>query len=140
MNFSSLTKFATNLLISELKTDLGKINFNQDKTTRLLIKKKKIVNVRIYTKEKIVLCGGKFVKDFISKNFPKIKIKLNYKDGDEINKNSNLILLEGDVRLILKIERTILNFLQHFSSISSETKNLKKQIQNYSIPEKQLVD
>ena len=122
MNFSSLTKLATNLLISDLKTDLGKINFNQDKTTRLLIKKKKIVNVRIFTKEKIVLCGGKFVKDFISKNFPKIKIKLNYKDGEEINKNSNLILLEGDIRLILKIERTILNFLQHLSSISSETK------------------
>ncbi len=122
MNFSSLTKLAANLLISELKADLGKINFNQDKTTRLLIKKTKIVNVRIFTKEKIVLCGGKFVKDFISKNFPKIKIKLNYRDGDEINKNSNLILLDGDVRLILKIERTILNFLQHLSSISSETK------------------
>ena len=122
MNFSSLTKLAANLLISELKADLGKINFNQDKTTRLLIKKIKIVNVRIFTKEKIVLCGGKFVKDFISKNFPKIKVKLNYRDGDEINKNSNLILLEGDVRLILKIERTILNFLQHLSSIASETK------------------
>ena len=42
MNFSSLTKLATNLLISELKTDLGKINFNQDKTTKFLIKKKKL--------------------------------------------------------------------------------------------------
>ena len=41
MNFSSLTKLATNLLISELKADLGKINFSQDKTTRLLIPKKK---------------------------------------------------------------------------------------------------
>ena len=130
MNFSSLTKLATNLLISELKTDLGKINFNQDKTTKLLIKKKKIVNVRIFTKEKIVLCGGKFVKDFISKNFPKIKIKLNYRDGDEINKNSNLILLDGDVRLILKIERTILNFLQHLSSISSETKKYVLKLKN----------
>lgn len=130
MNFSSLTKLAANLLISELKADLGKINFNQDKTTRLLIKKTKIVNVRIFTKEKIVLCGGKFVKDFISKNFPKIKIKLNYRDGDEINKNSNLILLEGDVRFILKIERTILNFLQHLSSISSETKKYVLKLKN----------
>ena len=130
MNFSSLTKLATNLLISELKTDLGKINFNQDKTTKLLIKKKKIVNVRIFTKEKIVLCGGKFVKDFIGKNFPKIKIKLNYKDGDEIKKNTNLILLEGDVRLILIIERTILNFLQHLSSISSETKKYVVKLKN----------
>ena len=130
MNFSSLTKLATNLLISELKTDLGKINFNQDKTTKLLIKKKKIVNVRIFTKEEIVLCGGKFVKDFIGKNFPKIKIKLNYKDGDEIKKNTNLILLEGDVRFILIIERTVLNFLQHLSSIASETKKYVVKLKN----------
>ena len=105
--------------------------------------KKKIVNVKIFTKEKIVLCGGKFVKDFISKNFPKIKIKLNYRDGDEINKNSNLILLEGDVRLILKIERTILNFYNTCRQFQVRQKNivkLKNLIQNYSIPEKQLVD
>ena len=37
-----LTKLAEDMLLSELKTDLGKINFNQDKTTRILIKKKKI--------------------------------------------------------------------------------------------------
>ena len=33
MNFSSLTKMATNLLLSDIKTDLGKINFDYDKTT-----------------------------------------------------------------------------------------------------------
>lgn len=122
MNFSSLTKMATNLLLSDLKIDLGKINFNYDKTTRVFIKEKKILDVRIFTKEKIVFCGGKFVKDFVNKKFPKIKIKLNFKDGDEVKKNSDLILLKGDIRLILMIERTILNFLQHLSSISSETK------------------
>ena len=52
MNFSSLTKLAANLLLSELKADLGKINFNQDKTTRLLVKRTKIVKVRIFTKKK----------------------------------------------------------------------------------------
>ena len=87
-----------------------------------LLKKKKILDVRIFTKEKIVFCGGKFVKDFVNKKFPKIKIKLNFKDGDEVKKNSDLILLKGDIRQILIIERTILNFLQHLSSISSETK------------------
>lgn len=122
MNFSSLTKMATNLLLSDLKIDLGKINFDYDKTTRVLIKEKKILDVRIFTKEKIVFCGGKFVKDFVNKKFPKIKIELNFKDGDEVKKNSDLILLKGDIRLILMIERTILNFLQHLSSISSETK------------------
>ena len=132
MNFSSLTKLAEDLLISELKTDLGKININQDKTTRALIKKKKTVNVKIFTKEKIVLCGGKFVKNFICKNFPKIKVKLNYKDGEEVKKNSNLILLDGDIRIILLIERTILNFLQHLSSISSETNKYTLKLKNSS--------
>ena len=122
MNFSSLTKMAANLLLSDIKTDLGKINFDCDKTTRLLIKEKKILDVRIFTKEKIVFCGGKFVKDFVNKKFPKIKIELNFNDGDEVKKNSDLILLKGDIRLILILERTILNFLQHLSSISSETK------------------
>jgi nicotinate-nucleotide pyrophosphorylase (carboxylating) len=113
---------ATNLLLSDLKIDLGKINFDYDKTTRVLIKEKKILDVRIFTKEKIVFCGGKFVKDFVNKKFPKIKIELNFNDGDEVKKNSDLILLKGDIRLILILERTILNFLQHLSSISSETK------------------
>ena len=92
MNFSSLTKMATNLLLSDLKIDLGKINFDYDKTTRVLIKEKKIIDVRIFTKEKIVFCGGKFVKDFVNKKFPKIKIELNFNDGDEVKKNSDLIL------------------------------------------------
>ena len=130
MNFSILTQVAEDLLLSELKTDLGRINFKQDKTTRALITKKKTVNVKIFTKEKIVVCGGKFVKNFIFKNFPKIKIKLKYNDGDEANKNSDLILLKGDVRLILLIERTILNFLQHLSSISSETKKFTLKLKN----------
>lgn len=130
MNFSSLTKLATDLLISDLKTDLGKINFNYDKTTRLLIKKKKILEVRIFTKEKIVFCGGKFTKNFINKQFPEIKIKLNHKEGDEIKKNCDLIFLKGDIRLILIIERTILNFLQHLSSISTETKKYTLKLKN----------
>jgi len=130
MNFSSLTKLATDLLISDLTTDLGKINFNYDKTTRLLIKKKKILEVRIFTKEKIVFCGGKFIKNFINKKFPEIKIKLNHKEGDEIKKNCDLISLKGDIRLILIIERTILNFLQHLSSISTETKKYTLKLKN----------
>ena len=99
MNFSSLTKLATNLLLSDIKIDLCKINFDHDKTTRLLIKEKKILDVRIFTKEKMVFCGGKFVKDFINKKFPKIKIKLNFKDGDEVKKNSDLILLNKNYPL-----------------------------------------
>ena len=33
-----------------------------------------------------------------------------------------MISLDGDIKVILAIERTILNFLQHLSSVSSETK------------------
>ena len=43
-----------------------------------------------------------------------------------------MILLDGDIRIILLIERTILNFLQHLSSISSETNKYTLKLKNSS--------
>ena len=51
-----------------------------------------------------------------------------YKDGDFVKKNSNIIELSGDVRWILLLERTLLNFLQHLSSISTYTKKFVEKL------------
>ena len=54
-----------------------------------------------------------------------------YKDGDFVKKKIK-IQLSGDIRWILFLERTLLNFLQHLSSISTYTnkfvEKLKKTI------------
>ena len=48
-----------------------------------------------------------------------MKIQTRYTEGKIVKKKS--MELYGDVRLILTIERTILNFLQHLCSISTTT-------------------
>ena len=45
-----------------------------------------------------------------------------------VKKNSILIELSGDVRWILLLERTLLNFLQHLSSISTYTKKFVEKL------------
>jgi nicotinate-nucleotide pyrophosphorylase (carboxylating) len=51
-----------------------------------------------------------------------------YSDGNELNKNSIILEINGNVKFILLIERTILNFVQHLSSISTYTRKFVTKI------------
>ena len=59
------------------------------------------------------------------KNF-KLISKLN--DGKKIKKKTKILVLEGNARDILSIERTALNLLQHLSGISTLTSEFSKKI------------
>ncbi len=120
MKLTKLSKLTTDLLISDLKKDLNGLNLQNDLTTKNLVYKKE-VEAHIICKEKIVFCGGELLKQFIQSKFSKLKIQTCYTEGKIVKKNSILMELYGDVRLILTIERTILNFLQHLCSISTTT-------------------
>lgn len=130
MSFRQLFKITNDLLTSELKVDLNGTNLKKDITTELLIKRKKIT-ARIINKESIILCGGKLIKNFFNDKFPEITVRVNYKDGEKIKKNSVLITLNGNAKLILTTERSILNFLQHLCSISTETRNYVSRIKKF---------
>ena len=69
----------------------------------------------------MILSGLIFIVNFLKKFFPKIEIKSYHKDGDRVKKNSTILIMNGNAGKILTIERTLLNFLQHLSSISSIT-------------------
>ncbi len=57
-----------------------------------------------------------------------LAFKSKYSDGNELNKNSIILEINGNVKFILLIERTILNFVQHLSSISTCTRKFVKKI------------
>ena len=57
-----------------------------------------------------------------------LAFKSKYSDGNELNKNSIILEINGNVKFILLIERTILNFIQHLSSISTYTRKFVKKI------------
>ena len=57
----------------------------------------------------------------LKRNSLKIKIQSFYKDGEKLKKNSKIFCLSGNSKVILATERTVLNFLQHLSGISTFT-------------------
>ncbi len=105
----------------DLKDDLNGKNLSNDITSETLLKNSETIECVISNREFIVLCGVQFIKNFLKKKFPSVKIKSFFKDGELIEKNSSIFILSGKAKIILGVERTILNFLQHLSSISTTT-------------------
>ena len=128
MGYKKISQIAVRKLISELKDDLGGINLKNDLTSKTLLPNSLIGRAIITNREKIILCGQSFLKDFLKQKFPMLAFKSKYSDGNELNKNSIILELNGNVKFILLIERTILNFVQHLSSISTYTRKFIKKI------------
>ena len=128
MEYEKVSRIAVRKLISELKDDLGGINLKNDLTSKTLLPNSLIGKAIITNREKIILCGQSFLKDFLKQKFPMLAFKSKYSDGNELNKNSIILELNGNVKFILLIERTILNFVQHLSSISTYTRKFVKKI------------
>ena len=121
MRKQEIYNFANFKLSSELKCDVGKISLNSDLTTKSFLKKKINCKTVFSNRENIILCGESFIVRFVKENFPNLICVSRFKDGDFVKKGSKLIQLSGDIRWILLLERTLLNFLQHLSSIATYT-------------------
>ena len=128
MNIRFIKKISNLKLISELKDDIGEIKILNDKTTSTLISKKLEKKAVFCNREEIVLCGNQLIENFIRRKFPKLKFESNYNDGDVLKKNTYFAQLTGDARWILILERTLLNFIQHLSSISTLTRKYKDKL------------
>ena len=131
MTSNELFQITKNLLWSELRVDLDGSDLKKDLTTELIIKNNKKITAHIVNKEKLVFCGGLLIKNFLNENFSEILVEVNFKDGEKVKRNSKLISLSGNAKLILTTERTILNFLQHLCSISTETHKFVSKVKNY---------
>lgn len=96
------------------------------------------VSVNIIVKEDGILAGREEIEwvlenldslDFLEKGFgDRVKFSFKFKDGEEFKKGDVLVELEGDLKLILLLERTILNFLMRMSGIATYTRKLVKEI------------
>ena len=137
MQFEKVSEIAIEKLMCELKDDLGKISLKSDLTSSILFPHLKKGRAIISNREEIVLCGQLFLKKFLETKFPMLTFVSKVKDGSILKKNSIIFELSGNVKLILFLERTILNFIQHLSSISTYT---KKFVQKLDKTKTQLLD
>jgi nicotinate-nucleotide pyrophosphorylase (carboxylating) len=66
--------------------------------------------------------AGQILFDFLSKHYAgQLNITCRVNDGGELQEGTSIASLQGPRRLLLQIERTLLNFLQRLCGIASET-------------------
>lgn len=128
-----LSEIDHELISLALKEDLS-VPYS-DVTTDLLFEQNKNPSVaKIISKhpEPIILCGLPILKAIIDKLDPSCTVLTDFKDGDEIQKGEILLTLSGSAHTILRIERTLLNFLQHLCAVATITARFVKAIQSTS--------
>lgn len=113
-------------LSDQLKSDVG----DGDITTDICLKNvSTIADFKVVFKEDGILAGIEELKYFFN-SFPAIfgdlSIKCLKKDGDFIKKGISVLNIKGNPKKILKIERTMLNFLSRMSGIATFANRLVK--------------
>jgi len=110
-------------IVDETKGDIGK----GDITSNAVLSNGRIKAV-VYSRSDGIVAGMEEVS-LLLKNY-KIKIKLLKKEGDKIKKGSSIVLLEGNEKDILKLERSVLDVLARMSGIATLTNDLIKKVKN----------
>ncbi|MGI6393735.1 MAG: carboxylating nicotinate-nucleotide diphosphorylase [bacterium] len=111
-----------------LKEDLGR----GDITTASIGNSDKKGDAEIKSKEELVLCGIELAAYIFSQIDSSLKLKFEKKDGETIPAGTVIMKVSGSAGSILKGERTVLNFLQRLSGISTLTSKYAAQIDKKS--------
>lgn len=107
-----------NIIDLTLNEDIG----SGDITTSLIIAENAIAKFKLVTREEIILCGINITKYILNNYADNINITSHYQDGDNIPSNTIIMTGEGNAHTILRLERTILNIMQHLSGIASNVR------------------
>lgn len=83
----------------------------------------------IVAKEPLVLAGLVIVKKVFHEIDSGIKFVSEYNDGDEVKAGDIVLRMTGNMRALLKGERTALNFLQRLSGIATNVRSYVSEIQ-----------
>ncbi len=107
-----------------LKEDIGK----GDITSDLLIADKKVKAI-LLVKDNGIFCGEYVARQIFDAYH--LKYSLSIKDGQKIRKGETLAQFSGSAKNILKVERTLLNFLQRLSGIATLTSEFVQAVKPY---------
>lgn len=116
--------------------DLGDFG---DITTDAVNIAKILGKAKLVAKEDGVLSGTQVFTDVFHFLDKQTKILFLKNDGDEVVEGEVLCHIEGDLSIILKGERTALNFIQRMSGISSKTARMVKTLKHF-LPNTNLLD
>ncbi len=117
--------FVKEIIQLALKEDIGP----GDVTTDSIIRDNNIMGcARLMAKEDLILAGLSVFKRVFLELWPDMEFESFFKDGDLVRDKEIICLIKGPVNIILKGERTALNFLQRMSGIATMTKRFVERI------------
>lgn len=76
-----------------------------------------------------VFCGTPLVNELLS-NFPTVTANFHINDGDLVSPGATVLNLQGSIKLLLQVERTLLNFIQHLSAVATTTHAFVTKVQH----------
>ena len=103
------------LISAALEEDIG----SGDVTADSVVDRDRVGTGEIIAKESMVLAGLDVARKVFLALDPTIEFKKRYRDGDRIEKGAVFVEISGNLRILLKGERTAINFLQHLSGIAT---------------------
>jgi len=110
-------------IVDEVKGDIG----TGDITSDSVLRNGKVEAV-VYSRDNGIVAGVEEVSFLLRGN--KITVKQLKKDGSKIKKRDRILLLEGNEKNILKLERSVLDLLSRMSGIATLTNDLIKKTGN----------
>jgi len=123
-------KLERKYILELIKRALDEDNSYCDITTRSLIPPTQRITVEIISKDTGIICGLDIAREIFKFSDKNCIWRAKLKDGDKIKPNTTVAIIKGSARNILSKERTVLNFLQHLSGISTLTNKFVKKIKN----------
>ena len=117
------------LIMAALREDIS----HEDITTKAVIRTYAKGRAKLICRQDGVVAGlGVFKRVFFLLD-EEIKFDFYFQDGDCVNKNDIVALIEGDIRAILSAERTALNYLQRMSGIATHTRKTVRMLEGSGI-------
>jgi nicotinate-nucleotide pyrophosphorylase (carboxylating) len=118
------SEYIADLIRRALEEDVGA----GDATSLATVPAKAVGRALTLARAQLVCAGLPIVERVFRALDPKMKIESLVKDGDIVEKNREIMRLQGSARAILTGERTALNFLAHLSGIATLTRQFVEEL------------
>ncbi|MFS2124252.1 carboxylating nicotinate-nucleotide diphosphorylase [Pseudomonas sp. Pseusp97] len=91
--------------------------------TAQLIPAERDASARIITRENATIAGTAWVDEVFRQVDPRVQVKWQVRDGEQVSADQTLFTLEGPARALLTGERSALNFLQLLSGTATRARH-----------------
>jgi len=108
-----------------IKEDVGE----GDITSELLFRDTIQAKAHLVSREEIVVCGMPILREILKRYDPRLKLKIDVRDGQNAYVGCRIGTIKGPLRSMLTAERVVLNFLQRLSGIATTTRKFVRAIQ-----------